>query len=56
MSFKFKQLYFKSENAKEAQNKCMSELKKLKAMSPMSAEAGSQKLPRLDDRFTLKIK
>ena len=29
----------KAKMPKEAQNKCMSELKKLKAMSPMSAEA-----------------
>ena len=29
----------KAKMSKEAQNKCMAELKKLKAMSPMSAEA-----------------
>jgi ATP-dependent Lon protease len=39
---------------KEVEKKCLQELKKLKNMSPMSAEANCcKKLLRLDDRTSL---
>ena len=44
----------KAKMPKEVEKKCMSELKKLKNMSPMSAEATVvRNYLRLDDRFTL---
>ena len=36
---------------KLAKEKCLSELKKLKSISPMSAEATVEKLFRLDDKL-----